>query len=130
MKFYVLTLGAGKLLDWYGRTVRASLMHTKLRLDAREIFALMRTHEPCVRTFQVIPPHCITHYSLLSTHYSLLLPSSSLPKSMSKFAIRHDGIDALSVGGEGGGGEVEEAVEEVGALCLREVLPVGDGGAL
>ena len=49
---------------------------------------------------------------------------------MSKFAIRHDGINALSRGGEGRCGEVEEAVEEVGALCLREVLPVGDGGAL
>ena len=109
-------------------------MHTKLRLGACEIFPLMRTHEPCVRTFQVIPPHCIalltTHYSLLTTTYYLLLTTCSLPKSMSKFAIRHDGIDTLPCGGEGRGGEVEEAVEEVGALCLREVLPVGDGGAL
>ena len=69
------------------------------------------------------------HYSLLTTYY-LLLTTCSLPKSMGKFAICHDGIDALSRGGEGRGGEVEEAVKEVGALCLCEVLPVGDGGAL
>ena len=44
-------------------------MHTKLRLGAREIFPLMRTHEPCVRTCQVIPPHGLlpTTYYLFST---------------------------------------------------------------
>ena len=116
-------------------------MHTKLRLGAREIFPLMRTRT--VRPYLPSDSSALhyslltTHYSLLTTHYSLLTttyyllpPPSSLPKSMGKFAIRHDGIDALPCGGEGRGGEVEEAVEEVGALCLREVLPIGDGGAL
>ena len=49
---------------------------------------------------------------------------------MDEFSVRHYGIDALPVGRKGGGGEVKQVVEQVGALCLREVLPVGNGGAL
>ena len=67
--------------------------------------------------------------SLISNHSSLLIsPYSS--KSMCEFSICYNGIDALPCWGEGGSGEGEESVEEVGALRLGEVLPVGDGGAL
>ena len=75
-------------------------------------------------------PYLPSDSSAWTTTYYLLLTTCSLPKRMGKFAIRHDGINALSRGGESRGGEVEEAVEKVGALCLREVLPVGDGGSL
>ena len=78
---------AENLLDWYGRTARASSSMGFSREHPLATSPAFRTHEPCVRTSKAIyqsPPHSLTRRhnmtSLRSitsrkaiTHYSLLI---------------------------------------------------------
>ena len=93
---------AENLLDWYGRTARASSSMGFSREHPLATSPAFRTHEPCVRTSKAIyqsPPHSLTRRhnmtSLRSitsrkaiTHYSLLINLFLYPKNLrSKFCV-------------------------------------------